>query len=521
MVGEAPFDLEAAVAELLADPHRSSLDLPQMTNGQRKQARKYIEEHSGLTCENVGLGAERRLRVLKLGQGGPDQEDEEAQSREVASCESSMSGTKSDESFDIDVAISEFLADARRRSLELPHMTTGQRKQARKLVDKHPELKCESYGLGAERRLHLFKPEIEKDEEAPAEVKHLGHLSPSSLVAHVFSVKNTFIDGFAEEPQEPTVFRSTPVRLPGGVLPRRRSEPCEPFDETCSDATEGRSGEPVEGGKADESSEGRGCCHAEHDTPGDVSPVGSTTASQSSTALPSGRGGEATPHTLPEGLRIRNTFICGSLGESLDTRTVRSMPHGMFKQCLLEERAALEVPLAGPVAGLALAAAPEDVGAGMPLAEMTILVPGTEVIIQGLTKLPEFNGLAGTVQCLDETVGRYDILLPAPVGATGQRWAKVKRENLSVAVQPQPPCHPPSLLPVPESYREASPLQLPSVLPAVDRAQYAALHHLATDFGSHCNLGAPPAPYGTGEWSWYGMESFPSWGEVPSMPVPV
>lgn len=154
-------------------------------------------------------------------------------------------------------------------------------------------------------------------------------------------------------------------------------------------------------------------------------------------------------------------------------------------------------------------------------AEMPALAPGTDVIIQGLTKLPEFNGLAGTVQCLDEALGRYDILLPEPVGTTGQRWAKVKRDNLSVAVQPQPPRHTPMLLlePGPASSREASPLQLPPVLPGVDSAHFAALGHLPTDLSSHCNIGAPLAPYGSGDWNWYGVESFPSWAEVPSMPV--
>mmetsp|Transcript_74450 Transcript_74450/g.137303 ORF Transcript_74450/g.137303 Transcript_74450/m.137303 type:complete len:215 (-) Transcript_74450:188-832(-) len=36
-------------------------------------------------------------------------------------------------------------------------MTTGQRKLARKLAEQHLELRCESFGFGADRRLHLFK----------------------------------------------------------------------------------------------------------------------------------------------------------------------------------------------------------------------------------------------------------------------------------------------------------------------------------------------------------------------------
>lgn len=59
--------------------------------------------------------------------------------------------------FDVDVAIAEFLADPARNSLELAHMTTGQRKSTKKLVAEYPGLHCESYGFGAERQLHLFK----------------------------------------------------------------------------------------------------------------------------------------------------------------------------------------------------------------------------------------------------------------------------------------------------------------------------------------------------------------------------
>eukprot|EP00434_Breviolum_minutum_P022490 symbB.v1.2.019844.t1/scaffold1644.1/size164340/14 len=42
--------------------------------------------------------------------------------------------------------------------LELPALNDNERKKVKeKLAEKHPEIKCESYGFGAERRLHLFK----------------------------------------------------------------------------------------------------------------------------------------------------------------------------------------------------------------------------------------------------------------------------------------------------------------------------------------------------------------------------
>jgi len=56
---------------------------------------------------------------------------------------------------------------------------------------------------------------------------------------------------------------------------------------------------------------------------------------------------------------------------------------------------------------------------------------GTRVVIQGLVKLPTFNGLVGEVHSLDEETGRYDVLLASPSG--GVQWAKVKYENLKSA----------------------------------------------------------------------------------------
>jgi hypothetical protein len=69
--------------------------------------------------------------------------------------------------FDATVAIIEFLADESRSALELPHMTTGQRKKTKMLVDKYPELRCESFGFGAERQLHLFKIEEDSATQQP------------------------------------------------------------------------------------------------------------------------------------------------------------------------------------------------------------------------------------------------------------------------------------------------------------------------------------------------------------------
>merc|ERR1719267_118616 len=58
---------------------------------------------------------------------------------------------------DIQAFIADFIANADCRSVELPRLTTGQRKYAKRLLEEHPEITCESFGFGQERRLHLFK----------------------------------------------------------------------------------------------------------------------------------------------------------------------------------------------------------------------------------------------------------------------------------------------------------------------------------------------------------------------------
>ncbi|CAK0831382.1 unnamed protein product [Prorocentrum cordatum] len=78
----------------------------------------------------------------------------------------------------LEAIINEFVADADKVELELPRsLTAAQRKEAKRLADQNKALKCESYGFGEDRRLHLFKKEARKE----------------------LKVKNTFIDGWEND----------------------------------------------------------------------------------------------------------------------------------------------------------------------------------------------------------------------------------------------------------------------------------------------------------------------------------
>lgn len=139
---------------------------------------------------------------------------------------------------DITAVIEEFLADSSRSSLQLPHMSTGQRKQAKKLASMHPELRCESYGFGEDRQLHLFKEGAVGAEAAAQATQE----KIASLPCHEVHVKNTFIDGWSVPEQEGVIFRSMPTRLNKYLAELEESKAAVAMAPTTSDCSTSASG---------------------------------------------------------------------------------------------------------------------------------------------------------------------------------------------------------------------------------------------------------------------------------------
>jgi len=313
-----------------------------------------------------------------------------------------MAGMDSDGAIDLQAMIAAFLSDASSTTLELPQtLTADQRKEARRLADQHSELKCESYGFGEERRLHIFK------KGGQDRVR----------------VKNTFIDGWEGEGggSEAPAFRSMPPRAPENLLERTLQRCMDQNDGMLSLAELNL---PTAG--------------AEHSSAGVPD---STPASVSAAELP----------PLPDNFQIRNTFIHIESVPVVE-RIVQSMPHGMFRQCLEAELSSqvpavasggAPAPPPGPPSAPPTAAAPAVIES-TEVTDESLLVPGTEVIIQGLVKLPDFNGLSGVVQSLDADSGRYDVLLDTPAVQCGWRWVKVKASNCRLCMPP-PPANAPTL----------------------------------------------------------------------------
>lgn len=96
-----------------------------------------------------------------------------------------MVGCSMTSNFDVEMAIADLLADSSRASLELPpSLTAEQRRQAKKVVEKYANITCESFGLGKDRQMHVFK------------AKSGGQLTDASPQG--VSVKNTFIDDWVD-----------------------------------------------------------------------------------------------------------------------------------------------------------------------------------------------------------------------------------------------------------------------------------------------------------------------------------
>jgi len=311
---------------------------------------------------------------------------------------------------DIQALVEEFVADPKLSSTELPHMTTGQRKHTKRILEGYPELKCESYGFGPERKLHIFKVTDDVSSAAGTEISSLDSCATAK------AEENTEIsspDGCATtEIEEGTPIQSLPSKPPG-IL--------------CKSTVRAVMDGPV--------------CKL------DLTSIKEAThqvfSAEGSTAAPSPCPSDASPAStfremppwfrLPPGLEleVHNTFIHYK-SPPVDQRAVQSMPHCMFKQCLLAEAANANldnINTASPadVARASLSATSLQ-QALQTVATTGSFTVGMEVVIEGLSKCPAFNGVRGTVQSWDEQSGRYNILFLSPV--CGHTTAKVKRENI-------------------------------------------------------------------------------------------
>jgi len=309
--------------------------------------------------------------------------------------------------FDLESSVVSFMNDSSQQRLELPEwLNAAQRKAAKTYAEREPELQCESFGFGAERRLHIFKQARRNGETA-------------ETAGTTVCVKNTFIDDWFSHGSDSDVnsddmmFRS---------LPASKVALGDTFASnlTALDLSVVHSGSPAS------TCASVGMCNSPR-TPSCIS----------QTPTPTRR------HILAgtTDFEVRNTFVhVDELSDdAVDSRQVQSMPSGMFGQCLADSvaeqlpiatrKSVRDAPEEEPLQSMLATPSPTKMTQKKAL-RACVLEPGTQVTIQGLVKAPQFNGKRGFIKGYDEKAARYEIQLLAESHASSAPVAKVKAEHL-------------------------------------------------------------------------------------------
>jgi len=135
-------------------PNESKMDLDslQLVDGQ-KQKQKQRQQQQALV--GTAVGGKEAGAVSLAGSTCTQKSD--------SACSQPTSGSvaKDDAApakLDLDALVASFMHDSASNSLELPlGLHAEQRRRLKAMVEQHAGLRCESFGFGAERRMHIFK----------------------------------------------------------------------------------------------------------------------------------------------------------------------------------------------------------------------------------------------------------------------------------------------------------------------------------------------------------------------------
>lgn len=354
-----------------------------------------------------------------------------------------------------------------------PELSVEERKVVKNSAKKFG-LSSDSFGMGAERCIHIFK---------------LGGSLAPALKPIEYSVKNTFVDE-PVDPSQPSDSVLGPVSqsMPAGAFQDHLSaevaegcvtdvskEPLEerPKEEETLQAVSNRSTEDV----AEMTSEGDTGSTVEsdsHETAREMYSVKNTIKNsflhfeetdakenedpRIIQSMPNGKFAEAVqaehakalmatpakavakPQVLPEnmeepqGMTFPSTPNAETSYKVLDSQYPSQEPAVSVLAPAVWNPAAPVCPMA-PIVECSPKVAVSGPAVPMPPpGPPPRLAPGTPVAVCGLVNQPAFNGLHGAVSAFDEQCGRYNIMLD--MGAGNQKLVKLKVENLVVS---QPP----------------------------------------------------------------------------------
>mmetsp|Transcript_27665 Transcript_27665/g.60108 ORF Transcript_27665/g.60108 Transcript_27665/m.60108 type:complete len:463 (+) Transcript_27665:282-1670(+) len=373
--------------------------------------------------------------------------------KSVVNCQDSQCSTPAELSddagsvsstYDVEAVILDFVADSGRSTLSLPGLTPTQRKQAKKIAEQYPNIRCESFGFGSDRTSILFKQDRPNEQATPTATATTSTTTAATGEGGNVGIGDKDKDKDKDKEDKDTQSLSQAAAA-AAALPNLSLQLTAVPDEAI----------PTEGREEEESSNASTCTSGRNRAPAwcrlPSSSWSSTRSSHSPSRLDISLEGADAILPLPKGLQVHNTFICGDEDVmSYDQRSTQSMPHGMFRRSLLKElsegqlQKSLREEEDTPEEAVFVSSSPA--GEIQPESKVQMsFEPGMEVVIDGLLRAPAFNGQHGTVQSFDPEVGRYDILLRSPCPTTGQQWAKVRAENLLLVKFPEPPKHVPTL----------------------------------------------------------------------------
>jgi hypothetical protein len=329
-------------------------------------------------------------------------------------------------------------------------------------------LRTQSFGMGADRRIHVFPP--------------LKPTQPSTRSEVKYSVKNTFVD-WPVDTQEDVVGPEA-LSLPAGLFRVHLAEPDDAGGKLSSinvtsskgtitpptiDSLVSTDAEPSDTESVEYSSSDRESVPVKNtfvhfvevgihedvdpriiqsmpagsfadalEKEADVSLNQSASRTRSLNILVEDLDGHGSSESdqvvfpsTPDAGTALGPPISFSFAPMSEETHVMGFPPAMWAPTGLSGDSASGVPLQGDSClrvGASGQSSHATAVAGLGLAQ-PCLTPGTGVIICNLERQPAFNGLRGTVHSFDSDNGRYNVLLDSTEHC-GQRTAKLKPENL-------------------------------------------------------------------------------------------
>lgn len=438
------FDVEVTIKAFLADASASTLELPNMTPSERKDAKRIAEAHNELSCESFGFGADRKLMLLKrqtrAPSGPPDGAEGQAEdSTRPAPAALPVGLVKIKNTFIDDWDMGAGGSFERALFSSMPAQLLPSRSPAH-VLPLPPAVAddCDAgAGEGATRSLYKSTPSQMLPSRTPS------HVLPLPL-ADDEDDRDATPAGSAGQ----ALYSSTPAQLLPSSAPSHMLLLPPSIDDDCDDAEITALDNKLPMPQADDEDD--------RDTNASGSQVHAPSDQSCLTSSPPSPPADTSPDGAVE---IRNTFI-HIQSTCADQRIVQSMPHGMFAKALLDARVAAKAPCAKAVEAVdeeeggrgrgrvvspgvvplepAIASAPsppqppavlelQPAVASNTFGELD-LGHNTFMVIEGLCKSPEFNGCLASVQYFEADTGRYSVIVALVDGR--QQQAKVKRENL-------------------------------------------------------------------------------------------